>query len=81
LGKRDRGVKLISNLQLKRMPSSGILRRVALVRTDAPRNVAPTQAAKKFLRSVRRLLVTANVVPSTPILVTVMMEALRFSEA
>jgi hypothetical protein len=33
-----------------------------------------------FLRSVRRLLVTANVVPSSPILVTLMMEALRSSE-
>jgi hypothetical protein len=33
-----------------------------------------------FLRSVRRLLVTANVVPSSPILVTLMMEALRLSE-
>jgi hypothetical protein len=29
-----------------------------------------------FLRSVRRLLVTANVVPSSPILVTPMKEAL-----
>jgi hypothetical protein len=36
------------------MPSSGMLRRVDLV----------------FLRSVRRLLVTANIVPSSPILVT-----------
>jgi hypothetical protein len=33
-----------------------------------------------FLRSVRRLLVTANVVPSSPILVTLMVEALSFSE-
>jgi hypothetical protein len=33
-----------------------------------------------FLRSVRRLLVTANVVPSTPILVTLMMEALISSD-
>jgi hypothetical protein len=32
-------------------------------------------------RSVFRLLVTANVVPSSPILVTLMMEALRSSEA
>jgi hypothetical protein len=32
-----------------------------------------------FLRSLRRLLVTANV-PSSPILVTLMMEALRSSE-
>jgi hypothetical protein len=45
------------------MPSSGMLRRVALV----------------FLRSVRRLLVTANV-PSSPILVILMMEALSSSE-
>jgi hypothetical protein len=33
-----------------------------------------------FLRSVHRLLVTAGVVPSSPILVTLMMEALRCSE-
>jgi hypothetical protein len=33
-----------------------------------------------FLRSVRRLLVTVNVVPSSPILVTVMKEALSCSE-
>jgi hypothetical protein len=34
----------------------------------------------KFLRSGRRLLVTANVVPSSPILVTLMKEALIYSE-
>jgi hypothetical protein len=33
-----------------------------------------------FLRSVRRLLVTASVIPSLPILVTLMMEAIRSSE-
>jgi hypothetical protein len=33
-----------------------------------------------FLRSVRRLLVTSNVVPSSPILVTLMKEALSSSE-
>jgi hypothetical protein len=33
-----------------------------------------------ILRSVLRLLVTANVVPSSPILVTLMMEALSSSE-
>jgi hypothetical protein len=33
-----------------------------------------------FLRSVRRLLVTASVVPSSPILVTLMKETLSFSE-
>jgi hypothetical protein len=33
-----------------------------------------------FLRSVRRLLVTISVVPSSPILVTLMKEALSSSE-
>jgi hypothetical protein len=33
-----------------------------------------------FLRSVRRLLVTANVVPSSPILVNLMTEAISSSE-
>jgi hypothetical protein len=33
-----------------------------------------------FLRSVRRLLVTASVVPSSPILVTLMKEALGSSK-
>jgi thiazole synthase ThiGH ThiG subunit len=33
-----------------------------------------------FLRSVSRLLVTAKVVPSSPILVTLMKEAIRSSE-
>jgi hypothetical protein len=51
------------------MPSSGMLRRVALVRTDFV-----------FLRSLRRLLVTGNFVPSSPILVTLMMEALSPSK-
>jgi hypothetical protein len=51
------------------MASSGMLRRVALVRTYV-----------SFLRSVRRLIVTASVVPSSPILVTLMKEALRSSE-
>jgi hypothetical protein len=34
-----------------------------------------------LLRSVRRLLVTASVVPSSPILVTLMKEALRSFES
>jgi hypothetical protein len=47
-----------------------MLRLVALERTDC--DIA-------LLRSVRRLLVTANV-PSSPILVTLMLEALHSSE-
>jgi hypothetical protein len=46
-----------------------MLRRVALERTDLV-----------LLSNLRRLLVTASVVPSSPILVTLMKEALRSSE-
>jgi hypothetical protein len=49
------------------MASSGMLRRATLVRTV-------------FLRSVRRVLVSASVVPSSPILVTLVKEALSSSE-
>jgi hypothetical protein len=83
------------------MPWSGMLRRVALVRTEVSEEPsasiirltrigeletmlavtsngrAPSQFA--FLSSVRRLLVTDNV-HSSPILVTLMMEALSSSE-
>jgi hypothetical protein len=52
------------NFVSSRMPSSEMLRRVALV----------------FLRSVPLLLVTAYVMPISPSLVTLMMEALRYSE-
>jgi hypothetical protein len=38
------------------------------------------RSSETFLRSVRRLLVTASVVPSSPILVTLMKEALSSSE-
>jgi hypothetical protein len=51
------------------MASSGMLLRVALVRTDVSGNLVPHLV---FFRSVRRLLRTANVVPSSPILVTLM---------
>jgi hypothetical protein len=54
------------------MASSGTLRRVTLVRTDVSEDVV-------FFRSVHRLLVTANV-PSSQILVTMMLEALNSSE-
>jgi hypothetical protein len=37
--------------------------------------------SNRISSQLRRLLVIANVVPSSPILVTLMMEELRFSEA
>jgi hypothetical protein len=59
-----------------------MLRRVARVRTDVSEKLSASFIRKYqvFLRSVRRLLVTASVVPSSPILVTVMKEALGSSE-
>jgi hypothetical protein len=62
------------------MASSGMLHRVALVRTDVSEEltssfISVTRIGELgrlavFLRSVLRLLVTASVVPSSPILVT-----------
>jgi hypothetical protein len=79
------------------MVSSGMLRRVALVRTEVSEEpsasfirvtrigelgttLAATSNRHTFLRSVCRLLVTAIVVPISPILVTLMKEALGTSE-
>jgi hypothetical protein len=57
-----------------RMPSSRMLRRVALVRTDV------SEERSAFLRSLCRLLVTTNGVRSSPILVTLTKEALSSSQ-
>jgi hypothetical protein len=77
------------------MVSSGLLRRVALVRTDVSEEpgasfirvakiceLGTTQHKKYlvFLRSVRRLLVAACVVPSSQIFATLMKEAPGSSE-
>jgi hypothetical protein len=56
-----------------------MLRRVALVRTEVSEDLS-VFIFRVILRNVRRLLVTANVVPSLPILVTLMMKALSSSE-
>jgi hypothetical protein len=66
-----------------------MLRRVALVRTEISEEFSASFIrvtridelnTKVFLRSVRRLLVTASVVPSSPILVTLLKGALLSSE-
>jgi hypothetical protein len=64
------------------MVSSGMLRRVALVRTDVSKELSAS-----FIRVTRigelgtTLAVTSNrIVPSSPILVTLMKGALRSSE-
>jgi hypothetical protein len=84
-------------LKKRRMASSGMLRSVALVRTDLSEELSASiirvtrigelhnvflrsELHNVFLRSARWLLVTANVVPSSPIFVTLMMEALSSSE-
>jgi hypothetical protein len=75
------------------MPSSGMLRHVALVRTEVSEELSSsiirvtrigelgtTLAVTSDRRMRCRLLLTVNVVPSSPILVTLMMEALISSE-
>jgi hypothetical protein len=61
-----------------------MLHRVALVRTDVSVELIAynirVAILSVFHRSVRRLLVMANVVPTSPILVTLMMEPLSSSE-
>jgi hypothetical protein len=74
------------------MASSGMLRRAALVRTDVSEELSASiikvtrigklqiQVDCVLFRSVSWLLVTANVFPWSLILVTLIMEALRYTE-
>jgi hypothetical protein len=75
------------------MAAFGTLRRVALVRTDVSEElsasiirvtriseIGTTLVVTRNRQTLRQLLVTVNVVPSSPILVTLMKEALHSSE-
>jgi hypothetical protein len=55
-------------------------RSASIIRVTRIGELGTTLAVTSSRHSVRQLLVTANVVPSSPILVTLIMEALRYSE-
>jgi hypothetical protein len=57
-----------------------MLHRVVLVSTDFWEELSASHKYLVFLRSIYRLLVTANVSPSSQILDTLMMEGLSSSE-
>jgi hypothetical protein len=62
------------------MVSSGILRRVALVRTDVSEELSASFIRVTRIGELGTTLVTTSVVPSSQILVTLMKEALSSSE-
>jgi hypothetical protein len=61
------------------MASSGMLRHIALVRTDVSEEFSAS-FIRVTIGELRTTLVTATVVPSSPILVTLVKEALNYSE-
>jgi hypothetical protein len=64
-------------------PSASIIRVTRIGGLGTKLDVTSNRTQKYrlvYLRGVRRLLVTASVVPSSPILVTLMKEALRSSD-
>jgi acetylglutamate synthase len=63
------------------MASSEMLRRVALVRIDVPEELSTSIIRVTRIGELGKLAVTSNrVVPSSPILVTLIMEMLSSSE-
>jgi hypothetical protein len=62
------------------MASSGMLRHVALVRTDVSEELSTSIIRVTRIGELGTMLVTASAVPSSPILVTLMKEALSSSE-
>jgi hypothetical protein len=64
----------------RRMPSSEMLRRVALVITNVTKELSASIIRVTRIGSVLRLLVTANAVSSLPILVSLIIDAIRSTE-
>jgi hypothetical protein len=62
------------------MVFSGMLRRVALVRTDISEERSTSFIRVTRIGELRTMPVAASIVPSSPILVTLKKEALGFSE-
>jgi hypothetical protein len=64
------------------MASSVMLRRVVLLITDVSEELSASivRVTRLFLRNMRWLLITADAVPSSPILVILMMDAIRCSK-
>jgi hypothetical protein len=62
------------------MASPGMLRRVSIVRTDVSEELSASTISVTRICEVRRLLVTARIVRSSPILVNLMKEELSSSE-
>jgi hypothetical protein len=61
-------------------PSASFIRVTRIGELGTTLSATRNRRALVFLRSLRRLLVTASVVPSSPILVTLMKETLSSSE-
>jgi hypothetical protein len=62
------------------MVFSGMLRRVALARTDVSEELSATSTRATIIGELGTTLAVTNVVPSSQILVTLMKEALSSSE-
>jgi hypothetical protein len=60
--------------------SSGLLRRVALVRTDVSEKLSASFIKVRRIGELGTTLAATRIVPSSPILVTLMMEVLSYSE-
>jgi hypothetical protein len=56
------------------MLSSGMLHRVTLVRTNVSEELSTSIISMTRIGELGTMLVTANVIPSSPILVTLVME-------